>query len=131
MQRVKSELRNIDPSVKVITRSGMVTWGSKEEAARDPLTYHEGSNLKKGQETMVVADQDLAQKVAAIAQVPTHPKTDEGVEPFLQECMKLLHNPKAIENFHALMNSYAAQPDLTPGTKYVHKLYRYKKCIRR
>ena len=45
--------------------------------------------------------------------------------------MKLLHNPKAIENFHALMNSYAAQPDLTPGTKYVHKLYRYKKCTRR
>ena len=83
VQRVKSKLRNIDPSVKVITQSGMVTRRSKEEAARDPLTCQGGLNIKRGQETMALADQNLAQKVAAIVQVPTHPKTDEGVEPFL------------------------------------------------
>ena len=38
MKRVKAELRKIEPSVKVITRSGMVTWGAKEALARDPTT---------------------------------------------------------------------------------------------
>ena len=67
VQTVKVKLRNIDPSVKVITRSGMVTQGPKEKAARDPLTCQEGVNMKKGQETMVVADQGFAQKEAATA----------------------------------------------------------------
>ena len=80
---------------------------------------------------MAIANQDLAQRVAATAQVPTHPKIDEGVEPFLQACLKLLRNPKTIENLQALMNNCATQPDLTPGTKDVHKLYRYKKCTGR
>ena len=95
------------------------------------MAYQEGSNIKKGQETMAVANQDLAQKVAATAQAPTHPKIDEGVKPFLQACMKLLHNPKVIENLQALMNSCAVWPDLTSRTKDVHKLYRYKKCTGR
>ena len=60
-------------------------------------------------------------------QVSTHPKTDEGVEPFLQACMKLLHNPKVVENLQALMNSYIARPNPTPRTKDVHKIYWYKK----
>ena len=62
----------------------------------DPLTHQEGSNMKKGQEPMAIADQDFAKEEEATAQAPTHPKTDEGVEPFLQACMKLLHNPKAV-----------------------------------
>ena len=73
---------------------------------------------------MAVTDQDFAQKEAATAQTPTHPKTNEGVEPFLQACMKLLRNLKAIENLQELMNRCATQPN---STKDVHKLYRYKK----
>ena len=72
VQRVKSELRNIDPSVKVINRSGMVTQGAKEAPTRDPMTSQEGSNISKGQE-----------KIAATTQMPTHLKIEEGVEPFL------------------------------------------------
>ena len=56
VQRVKAELRNIDPSVKFITRSGMVTQGSTEE----------GLNMKRGQETMALADQELAQRITAV-----------------------------------------------------------------
>ena len=41
--------------------------------------------------------------------------------------MKLLRNPKAVENLQALVTSCATRPDLTPGTKDVHKLYSYKK----
>ena len=52
---------------------------------------------------------------------------DEGVEPFLQACMKLLRNPKAVENLQELMNSYTMRLDPSPGTKDVHKLYSYKK----
>ena len=43
VHRVKAELRNIDSSVKFITRSGMVTQGSREE---------EGLNIENGKETM-------------------------------------------------------------------------------
>ena len=42
VQRVKTELRNMNTSVKVMTRSGMVTQGSKEE-----LSPQEGLNLKE------------------------------------------------------------------------------------
>ena len=73
----------MDPSVKFITRSGMATRGPKEEAAMDPLTRQEGSNMKKRQETMAAVGQDFVQDEAATVQVPTHPKTDEGVKPFL------------------------------------------------
>ena len=59
--------------------------------------------------------------------MPTHLKIEEGVEPFLQACLKLLHNPQAVENLQALMHNCASQPNLIPGTKDVHKLYRYKK----
>ena len=45
----------------------------------------------------------------------------------MQACMKLLRNPKAVENLQALIDSYAAQPNLPPKVKDVHKLYRYKK----
>lgn len=109
----------------------MVTWGQEEEAARDPLTCQGGSNLKKEQETMVVADQGFAQKEAATAQAPTHPKIDEGVEPFLQACMKFLCNPQTVENLQDSMNSFVAWPNPSPRTKDVHKLYMYKKCTGR
>ena len=105
----------------------MVTQGSKEEAAMDPMTCQEGLNMNKGQEIMVVAVQNFAQEEAATGQISTHPKTDEGVEPFMQACMKLLRNPKAIENLQALMNICTTRIDPTPRTKDVHKLYRYKK----
>lgn len=41
--------------------------------------------------------------------------------------MKLLCNPKAVENLQALIDSCAARPNLTSEVKDVHKLYRYKK----
>ena len=42
VQRVKIELKNMNPSVKIMTRSGMVTQEAKEE-----LAPREGVNIKE------------------------------------------------------------------------------------
>ena len=41
--------------------------------------------------------------------------------------MKLLRNPKAMENIQALIDSCATRPILPPKFKDVRNLYRYKK----
>ena len=41
--------------------------------------------------------------------------------------MKLLRNPKAMENLQALIYSCATQPSIPSKIKDVHKIYRYKK----
>ena len=79
VQRVKVELRNIDPSVKVITRSEMVTQGAMEATAKDIMPSQEGAHISKEPKT-----------IATAAQMPTHLKMEE---PFLQACLKLLRNP--------------------------------------
>ena len=45
--------------------------------------------------------------------------------------MKLMRNPKVVENLQALIDSFETQPILPPEVKDVHKLYRYKKCTGR
>ena len=49
----------------------------------------------------------------------------------MQACMKLLRNPKAVDNLQELIDSFIARPNLTLEVKDVHKLYRYKKHIGR
>ena len=46
----------------------------------------------------IATRKDFVEVEAATAQPPANLKVDEEVEPFLQACMKLLHNPKAMEN---------------------------------
>ena len=80
-------------------------------------------DLKKEKETFFTAHKDFAEVEASTSQPSGNLKIDEEVKPFLQACMKLLHNPKAMENLQALIDSYAAQPSLPPEIKDVHKLY--------
>ena len=132
VQRVKAELRDKDPSVNVVTRSGMATRGTEEEVAMEPLIWQivskqEGLDLEKGKETCVTDRKDFSDVEVATARPPTNLKIDEEVEPFLQACMKLLHNPKVVDNLQALIYSCTAWPDLPPEVNDVHKLYRYKK----
>ena len=76
VQRVKTELRKADPCVKVMTHNELVTQGEKKE-----LAYQEGVPFK---EQTPLADP---------AQPQTQPQIEEGVEPFLKACLKLLRNP--------------------------------------
>ena len=84
-------------------------------------------DLKKGKETFVTTCKDFADVEATTARPLANLKADEEVEPFLQAFMKLLRNPKVVENLQALIDSYATWPNLPPEIKDVHKLYRYKK----
>ena len=80
-------------------------------------------DLKNGKETFFIARKDFSEVEAATARSPTNLKADEEVEPFLQTCMKLLHNPKVVENLQALIDSFATQPNLPPEVKDVHNFY--------
>ena len=102
VQRVKAELRKVDPSVKVMTHSGLDTQGNKE-----------GLISRKG----VSCNEIIPLETRA------QPQIEEGVEPFLKACLKLLRNPQAVGNLLALLNTCAAWPTLIPNTKDVHKLY--------
>ena len=88
VQRVKVELREKDPSVNVVTRSGMATRGLEEEATMEPLICQaaikqEGMDLKMGEETFITAHKDFVETEATTARPPTNLKADEEVEPFL------------------------------------------------
>ena len=54
---------------------------------------------------------------------PAQPHIEEGVEPFLKACLKLLRNLQVVGNLLALLNTCVARPTLIPETKDVHKLY--------
>ena len=96
--------------MNVVTRSGMATRGPEEEVAMEPLIRQsfikqEGLDLKKGKETFVAARKDFAKAEAATTHSPANLKVGEEVKPFLQACMKLLCNPKAMENLQELIDS--------------------------
>lgn len=55
------------------------------------------------------------------------PKSDEAVKPFLQACMKLLCNQKAMDNLQALIYSCVENVSPQPDVKTVNKLYKNKK----
>ena len=114
VQRVKTELRNANPSVKVMTRNGVVTQGAREE-----LASRKGTNFKE------------QEPLAAPTQLPTHLQKEEEVEPFLRACLKLLRRPQAVENLQELLHDCVTQPNTMAEIKEVHKLHSYKKCTGR
>ena len=77
---------------------------------------------KRGKETFIITCKDFADAEATTARPPANLKADEEVETFLQACMKLLRNPKAVENLQALIDSCATRSNLTPEVKYGHNL---------
>ena len=103
MQRVKAELRDKDPSVNVVMRNGLATRGTGEKVEIEPLIHkavskQEGLDLDKEREIFIAARRDFIETEASTSLLPTNLKVDEEVKPFLQACMKLLHNPKAMQN---------------------------------
>ena len=62
-------------------------------------------DLKKEKEAFITACKDFAEAEASTSQLPKDLKEDEGVKPFLQACMKLLCNLRAMENLQALIDS--------------------------
>ena len=110
MQRVEAKLRDKDPSVNVVTRSGMATRGPGEKTATETLirpvvSKHEGLDLKKQKETSITAHKYLSEAEASGLPPPEDLKADEEVKPFLHGCMKLFHNPRVVENLQALIES--------------------------
>ena len=114
VQRVKTELRNVDLSIKVVKCGGTVTLGVKEE-----LASRKGMNFK---------EQEL---LAAPAQLSTHLQKEKEVEPFLRACLKLLHDPQAVESLQVLLHHCTAPPNTIAEIKEVHKLHSYKKRTER
>ena len=93
----------------------MATRGPGEKTATEPLIRQEvikkeGLDLKKEKETFVAANKDFAKVEASTSQPPGDLKADEEVKPFLHACMKLLRNPKAMENLQASIDSCVEQP---------------------
>ena len=81
----------------------MATGGLGETIATETLIWQEvikqeGLDLKKEKETFVTARKDFAEVEASTSQSTEDLKADEEVKPFLQECMKLLRNPKDVGN---------------------------------
>lgn len=61
------------------------------------------------------------------------PKADEAIKPFLQACMKLLCNQKAVENIQALIDNYVEIIAPKIKVKTLNKIYkkggRNEKCV--
>lgn len=128
VQWVKVEPREEEPSINVITHSGMATRGSAERAEMESMirkeaTKLEGAGFRKEKETSVVARQDYDQNETSN---PNSGIKDE-VKPFLQACMKLIHNQQAVENLQALLDGCAGKEDPVMNIKDVHKLYKQKR----
>lgn len=100
VQRVKTKLREVDPRVNIIARSGLNTKGNKE------VPYEE----------------------QAPPAAPAQCQIEEEIGIFLKACLKLLRNPQAVSNLLALMNTCEAWPTLIPETKDMQKLHSSKKC---
>ena len=70
VQSVKAKLRDKDPSVNVVTRSGIATGGPGEKTITKPLIRpkiikQEGLNLKKEKETFVTTRKDVVKAEAS------------------------------------------------------------------
>ena len=52
---------------------------------------------------------------------------DEEIKPFLQACIKLLHNKKAVENLQALIDNCAEREQPMVEHWAVNKIYKNKK----
>ena len=86
----------------MVTRSGLAIRGTGEKVETEPLIHkavskQEGMDLDKERETFILAHRDFIER-ASTSLLPMNLKVDEEVKPFLQACMKLLHNPKAMQN---------------------------------
>ena len=110
----------------------MATRGTGEKVETESLirkigSKQEGLDLEKERETFIATRRDFIGTEASTSLLLANLKVDEEVKPFLQACMKLLRNPKAVQNLQALIDSCATRPTMSPDIKDVHKLYRYKK----
>jgi len=116
--------------------SGMATGGAEERAAINPLIWKssikkESLDLQKDKETFIEARKDFTKGEASTSKAPKTQRTDDEVKPFLQACMKLLRNQKAVENLQALIDNCVEKANPPTKVKYVHKLYKHKKCTGR
>ena len=76
VQRVKVELRDKDPIVNVVTRSGMATRGPEEEATMGPLIHQvvikkEGLELKRGKHLSHIVRNLLMQRKLLLGHMRT------------------------------------------------------------
>ena len=112
MQRVKAELRDKDPSVNVVTRSGLAIRGTGEKVETEPLIHkvvskQEGLDLDKSRETFMEARRDFLEIKESSSLLLEGLKVAEEVKPFLQACMKLIRNPRVVQSLQALIDSCA------------------------
>lgn len=136
VQRVKAELCDEGPSINFITHNGMATGGAKERVVVEPFIRKatikkERLNLQKEKETFIESHKYFTKDEASTSKAPTSLRVDDEVKPFVQACMKLLPNQKAVENLQALIDSCAERTNPPIEVKYVHKLYKNKKHIGR
>lgn len=126
MQRVKAELRDEGPSINVIKQSDMATGVDEKKATTEPLIWkatikQESLDLQNEKETFVATRKDFSKDEEYTSKAPTNLIMDDEVKPFLQACMKLLHNQKVVENLQTLIDSCAERNELPTEVRDVHK----------
>ena len=110
----------------------MATRGDVEKSKAEPLirkatVKQEGLDLQKEKETFVTAWQYCAKAEAPTPHARANPKANDEVKPFLQVCLKLLRNQRAVENLQTLIDSCTEKTALAMEVKDVHKLYKHKR----
>ena len=126
---MKAEPHEVELSINVITRSSMATGGSTERAEMESLihkvaTKPKGMAFQKEKETSVASRKHCAKNETS---APNSGIEDE-VKPFLQVCMKLLHNQQVVENLQAILDGCTGKVDPVTKIKDVHKIYEQKRC---
>ena len=64
-------------------------------------------DIKKEKEKFIAARKDFTEEEVSTLQPLEDLKIDEEFKPFLRACMKLLRNPRAVENLQELIGSCA------------------------
>ena len=112
LQMVRAETCEEDPSVNVLTRSGVAT---NEDKGKQPATdvwicktleNKEGFNLQRAKETFFEAWREFTKgSTSTSGRSIKESGGDEEIKPFLQECIKLPCNKNTVENTQYLIDN--------------------------
>ena len=110
----RAKLHDEEPCVNVFTRSGTTTSEDKgkkldnEILIRKSHKKKEELNLQCEKDTFVEVKKGFAEaSTSTSSRTMDVARVDEEIKPFLQACIKLLHNKKAVENLQALIDNCA------------------------
>lgn len=138
IQMVRTENHEEDPSVNVVTVSGVTTNEDKGNKISIDVWMHKSLENKEVFNLQCTKYAFIeAQKEFAEGSTSTSGRTlkavggDEEIKPFLQECINLLRTNKAIEKLQELIYNCAEKEQPMLEQRVVNKIYKNKKRIGR